>query len=60
MIKLISLLKGIPKEEPKQYDKLGYYHQYYKNLSPSNHKVTVRDGEIVISDIDNSSENKIK
>lgn len=60
MIKLITLLKSNPKEEPKQFDKLGFYQNYYKNLSPSNHTITVRDGEIVIGNINNNSHNKIK
>ena len=49
-----DLIKRILKEELSKDEKLDFYFGYYKNLTPSNLKVTKEDGKIIIEGFDGS------
>ena len=41
-------IKRILKEELTKKEKLDFYLEYYKNLTPSDYKVKKKDGKIII------------
>ena len=49
-----DLIRRILKEELSKDEKLDFYFEYYKNLTPSNLKLTKEDGKIVIEGFDES------
>ena len=49
-----DLIRRILKEELSKDEKLDFYFGYYKNLTPSNLKVTKEDGKIIIEGFDGS------
>lgn len=46
-----SVLMNIPQvsEEKKEFDRVAYYEQYYKNLTPSGFKVEIENNTIKIT-----------
>lgn len=51
-----DLIKRILKEELSKDEKLDFYFEYYKNLTPSNLKLTKEDGKIIIEGFDGSDD----
>ena len=51
-----DLIKRILQEELSKDEKLDFYFEYYKNLTPSNLKLTKEDGKIVIEGFDGSDD----
>ena len=49
-----DLIRRILKEELSKDEKLDFYFEYYKNLTPSNLKVIKEDGKIIIEGFDGS------
>lgn len=49
-----DLIKRILKEELSKDEKLDFYFEYYKNLTPANLKVIKEDGKIIIEGFDGS------
>ena len=49
-----DLIKRILKEELSKDEKLDFYFEYYKNLTPSNLKLIKEDGKIIIEGFDGS------
>ena len=49
-----DLIRRILKEELTKDEKLDFYFEYYKNLTPSNLKLTKEDGKIIIDGFDGS------
>jgi len=49
-----DLIKRILKEELSKDEKLDFYFNYYKNLTPSNLKVIKEDGKIIIEGFEES------
>ena len=49
-----DLIRRILKEELSKDEKLDFYFEYYKNLTPSNLKLTKEDGKIIIEGFDGS------
>jgi hypothetical protein len=49
-----DLIRRILKEELSKDEKLDFYFEYYKNLTPSNLKLTKEDGKIIIEGFDES------
>lgn len=43
-----DLIRRILKEESSKDEKLDFYLDYYKNLTPSDYKVKKKDGKIII------------
>lgn len=60
MIKLASIVKGFVITKKTKYDPVDFYYNYYKNLAPSTHDISVEDGKIVISGIFNNIAEKKK
>ena len=54
-----DLIKRILKEELSKDEKLDFYFEYYKNLTPSNLKVIKEDGKIIIEGFDGSEDDDI-
>ena len=54
-----DLIKRILKEELSEDEKLDFYFEYYKNLTPSNLKVIKEDGKIIIEGFDGSEDDDI-
>lgn len=51
-----DLIKRILKEELSKDEKLDFYFEYYKNLTPSNLKLTKEDGKIIIEGFDETKD----
>ena len=51
-----DLIKRILKEELSKDEKLDFYFEYYKNLTPTNLKLTKEDGKIIIEGFDGSDD----
>lgn len=51
-----DLIRRILKEELSKDEKLDFYFEYYKNLTPSNLKLTKEDGKIIIDGFDRSDD----
>lgn len=51
-----DLIRKILKEELSKDEKLDFYFEYYKNLTPSNLKLTKEDGKIIIEGFDGSDD----
>jgi hypothetical protein len=51
-----DLIRRILKEELSKDEKLDFYFEYYKNLTPSNLKLTKEDGKIIIEGFDGSDD----
>ena len=49
LIKLTDILKQINEEPQQNFDRVKYYEKYYKNLSPSNFEVKLKDNNIIIN-----------
>lgn len=52
-----DLIKRILKEELSKDEKLDFYFNYYKNLTPSNLKVIKEDGKIIIEGFEEEVKN---
>jgi len=52
-----DIIKKILKEETSKDSKIDYYLQYYKNLTPSNLKVSKEDGKIIIEGFEEEVKN---
>lgn len=52
-----DLIRKILKEETSKDNKIDFYMQYYKNLTPSNLKVTKEDGKIIIEGFEEEVKN---
>ena len=51
-----DLIRRILKEELSKDEKLDFYFEYYKNLTPTNLKVIKEDGKIIIEGFDESDD----
>jgi hypothetical protein len=51
-----DLIRRILKEELSKDEKLDFYFEYYKNLTPTNLKLTKEDGKIIIDGFDRSDD----
>ena len=51
-----DLIRRILKEELSKDEKLDFYFEYYKNLTPSNLKLTKEDDKIIIEGFDKTKE----
>lgn len=52
-----DIIKKILKEETSKNSKIDFYMQYYKNLTPSNLKVSKEDGKIIIEGFEEEVKN---
>lgn len=52
-----DLIRRILKEELSKDEKLDFYFEYYKNLTPSNLKVIKEDGKIIIEGFNDGETN---
>lgn len=52
-----DMIKKILKEETSKDNKIDFYMQYYKNLTPSNLKVGKEDGKIIIEGFEEEVKN---
>jgi hypothetical protein len=54
-----DLIRRILKEELSKDEKLDFYFEYYKNLTPTNLKVIKEDGKIIIEGFNGSEDDDI-